>query len=72
MTDQLFFAFKKLLPGLLKVLGPAFKIPPDLPVCHTRIVREARGFPWNNQVGVHPLKDGHLRITLIKPSPEQL
>jgi hypothetical protein len=71
MADQFFAALRRLLPGALKILAPAFKIPPDLPICHTRIIREARGFPWNNQVGVHPLKDGHLSITLIKPPLEQ-
>jgi len=38
----------------------------DLPVCHTRIIREKRGLPWNNQVGIHPLKNGRLKITPIR------
>jgi hypothetical protein len=53
------------MPGTLK---SAFKISEkDIPVCHTRIIREARGFAWNEQVAVHPLKDGKLQITRIKP-----
>jgi hypothetical protein len=58
----------KVLGGIPQTLESAFKIgEKDIPVCHTRIVREARGFPWNSQVGVHPLKNGHLEITRIKP-----
>ena len=55
--------------GSYSGLKYAFKAPPDLPVCHTRIIHEARGFPWNDQVGVHPLADGRLEITKIK-APE--
>ena len=71
MADQFFLGLGKTLPGVLKALAPVFKVPADLPVCHTRIIREGRGFPWNKQVGVHPLKNGHLSITLIKPPSEQ-
>jgi hypothetical protein len=51
-------------------LRSVFKVPADLPVCKTRIVREAHGFPWNEQVGVHPLKDGKLEITRIRANPQ--
>lgn len=35
-------------------------------VCKTTIVREGRGWPWNEQVGVHPLADGRIAITPIR------
>jgi hypothetical protein len=54
------------LTGGAKILKSVFKTSPDQQVCTTRIVREAKGFPWNDQVGVHPLPDGKLEITRIK------
>jgi hypothetical protein len=55
------------LPGTTKALEHAFNSQDkDLAVCHTRIVREKRGYFWNNRVGVHPLKDGKLQITPIR------
>ena len=43
----------------------------DIPVCHTRIMRVKRGLPWNEQIGVHPLDDGRLKLTPIREEPEQ-
>ena len=45
----------------------------EIPVCHTRIMRQARGFPWDYQVGIHPLPDGKLEITPIRipPPPDE-
>lgn len=41
----------------------------EIPVCHTRIMRQGRGFPWDYQVGVHPLPNGKLEITPIRIPP---
>ena len=41
----------------------------EIPVCHTRIMRQGRGLPWDYQVGVHPLPDGKLEITPIRIPP---
>ncbi len=43
----------------------------DIPVCHTRIMRVGRGLIWNEQIGVHPLEDGHLQLTPIREDPQQ-
>jgi hypothetical protein len=43
----------------------------DIPVCHTRIMRAKRGLPWNEQIGVHPLEDGQLKLTPIRETPQQ-
>jgi hypothetical protein len=40
-------------------------------VCHTRIMRVKRGLPWNEQIGVHPLEDGNLKLTPIRETPQQ-
>ena len=38
----------------------------DIPICQTRIMREGVGWwPWNHQIGVHPLPDGRLELTRI-------
>ena len=37
----------------------------DIPICQTRIMREGAGWPWNHQIGVHPLPDGKLELTRI-------
>ncbi len=58
------------LSGVAKALEHAFNSQDkDLSVCHTRIVREKRGFFWNNRVGVHSLKDGKLQITRYATNP---
>jgi hypothetical protein len=37
----------------------------DIPVCKTRILHDGRGFPWNHQVAIHPLRTGKLEITAV-------
>jgi len=43
--------------------------PKDIPVCHTRVMREGRGWPWNHLIGVHPLDDGHVEISPLSERP---
>ena len=82
-------ALEKLL-GLLKTLGALvpkrakkaeliFKYEPrDFPPCHTRILREGRGFPWDHQVAGHRDFSGHFELKPIerpkaaaKPDPKR-
>jgi len=42
----------------------------DIAVCNTRIERVPPGLPWNKKLGVHPLSDGSLHITVIAETPE--
>jgi len=68
---ELFSSLTGWLPGVLsggaglKLLQHILRVPPDLPVCKTRIIREGRSFPWNRQVAIHALKDGRVQITPI-------
>jgi hypothetical protein len=52
--------------GGIKTLERLFRVQPkDIPVCQTRVMRAARGLPWDKQIGVHPLKDGRIEVKLL-------
>lgn len=38
----------------------------DIPVCHTRIVRDGRGLPWNERIAIHPLADGRIEMKAVR------
>ena len=44
-----------------------------LPACHTKVIREKVGMPWNKRVAIHPLPDGHVEVTpILEGSPQKL
>lgn len=43
----------------------------DIEVCTTRIVRDGRGFPWNERIAVHPMPDGRLEIKSLRTDETQ-
>jgi hypothetical protein len=52
-----------------KKLDVAFTIKPaDFPPCHTRTLREGRGFPWQRQMLCHRNHRGELEISPVKPT----
>jgi hypothetical protein len=53
--------------GAVKVLERLFTVKPnDIPTCTTRVMRQGRGWPWDKQIGVHPLKDGRIEVKLLE------
>lgn len=54
-----------LAPIIKTLLVKIFRIPRDLPVCQTRVIRGGHGFIVNRQLAIHPLQDGTLNITPI-------
>ncbi len=63
------------VPGMAKAFGAAailllkFRRGDILP-CHTRVVREKRGLPWNKQVALHPLHGPGLEMKAVVAEPE--
>ena len=56
-----------LFPSKSKRAEFIFKYKPDdFPPCHTRILREGRGFPWNRQLAGHRLPNGHFELTPVE------
>jgi len=46
----------------------------DFPPCHTRVLRQGRGFPWDRQVAGHRNFHGHFELTpweVKKPGMEK-
>ena len=53
--------------GILKGIEWLFKYRRgDIPACHTRVLSKIKGWPWSEQMGVHPLHDGTLKLTPIR------
>ena len=42
----------------------------DIPPCHTRVVRERVGFPWDKQVALHPLHSNGVEMKAVEAEPD--
>ena len=40
----------------------------NIPICETRVMPGGKGMPWNDLVTVHPLPNGQVEISPVKPS----
>ena len=45
-----------------------FRVRPDIPPCHTRIMRGKYDLPWEERVGIHCTDAGELEVKKISPT----
>jgi len=57
--------------GALRAWQKVFSVQPKtIQPCTTSIQRVGRGLPWDEQIAIHPLKDGRIEMRFLRLPPK--